>query len=482
MIDIKLLRENPDMFRENIKKKFQDEKIVLVDKVLKMDDEWRKLKFQEDSLRSDRNRISQSISDLKKQGKDATKELEMAKKIPGQIASIEEKRKILEGQIKVILMTIPSLIHPAVPIGKDATQNVEVEKIGKIREFGFTPKNHIELGENLGVLDFDTSADVAGKGFYYLKRDLAILNQALISYARDFMTKNGFDYVEPPLMIRKEIVDGVVSFEDLENMIYKIEGEDLYLIGTSEHSLIGQFINKTLLGKDVPILETAYSMCFRREVGSHGIEEKGLFRTHQFNKQEMVVICDPSESEKWFEKMVKLSVEFFKNLEIPVRILEMCSGDLGDLKNRQIDIEAWSPIKKDYYEIGSCSNLTDAQARRLNIRIDKGGERYFAHTLNNTVIATSRGLVSVMENFQQKDGTVKIPKVLWKYTGFKEIKPKTSKSPKLGQLKEIKPKKEKKVKEKVLMPPKPVKKVKKRVKHGKKKKSAKKTKSKPKKK
>lgn len=427
MIDIKLLRENPELVRENIKKKFQDEKLVLVDKILKLDEEWRKLKFKEDSFRADRNKISKVISDLKKQGKDASKELEMAKKIPDEIANLEEKRKDLENQIKIILMTLPNVMHNSVPIGKDASQNVEVEKIGKIRKFDFKPKNHIELGEALGVLDFETSADVAGKGFYYLKGPLAVLNQALINYARDFMIKNGFEYVEPPLMIRKEIVDGVVSFEDLENMIYKVEGEDLYLIGTSEHSLIGQFINKTFLSKDLPVSQTAYSMCFRREVGSHGVEEKGLFRTHQFNKQEMIVICEPKDSEAWFEKMAKLSVDFFSSLEIPVRILEMCSGDLGDLKSRQIDVEAWSPIKQVYYEIGSCSNLTDAQSRRLGIRIDNGGERYFAHTLNNTVIATSRGMVAILENFQHKDGSIKIPKVLWKYTGFKEIKPKKEK-------------------------------------------------------
>jgi len=424
MIDIKLLRENPDLFRENIKKKFQNEKLILIDKILSLDDEWKKLKFREDNLRANRNKISQTISELKKQGKDSKKELEMAKKIPGEIAEMEAKRKDLEGEIKILLMTVPNLMDPKVPIGKDASQNVEVKKIGKPRTFSFPPKNHIELGEGLGILDFDSSADVAGKGFYYLKGELAVLNQALINFARDYMVKRGFVYVETPLMIRKEIVDGVVSFGELDSMIYKIDGEDLYLIGTSEHSLIGQFIGKTLTGKELPILQTAYSMCFRREVGSHGIEEKGLFRTHQFNKQEMIVICEPSESEKWFDKIAEFTVDVFSKLEIPTRVLEMCSGDLGDLKNRQIDIEVWSPIKNEYYEVGSCSNLTDAQARRLNIKIDKGGERYFAHTLNNTVIATSRALVAIMENNQQKDGSIKIPKVLWKYTGFNEIKSK----------------------------------------------------------
>lgn len=441
MIDIKLIRENSDLVKENIKKKFQDEKLVLVDKVKKLDEEWRKLKHAEDNLRAERNKVSERINQLKKDKKDASMEIKNAKEIPGKIAESEEKRKRLEEEIKLQLMLIPNVIDSSVPSGKDDSQNVEVKKAGKIRTFDFPPKNHIELGESLGVLDFDNSADVSGKGFYFLRGELAILNQSLINFARDYMVKQGFMYVEPPLMIRKEIVDGVVSFADLENMIYKIDGEDLYLIGTSEHSLIGQYIGKTLSVNSLPVLQTAYSMCFRREVGSHGIEEKGLFRTHQFNKQEMIVICEPSESRKWFDKMAQYTVDVFSKLEIPVRVLEICSGDLGDLKSKQIDVEAWSPIKKTYYEVGSCSNLTDAQARRLGIRIENKGERYYAHTLNNTVIATSRALVAILENNQQKDGSIKIPSVLWKYTGFKEIKPKTSMPSKLGQHKEIKPKK-----------------------------------------
>jgi seryl-tRNA synthetase len=441
MIDIKLIRENPELVKDNIKKKFQDEKLFLVDKAKKLDEEWRKLKHEEDSLRASRNKISLAINQLKKEKKDVSKELAMAKKIPGQIEKIEEKRKQLEGELRLSLMLIPNIIHPHVPSGKDSKENVELKKFGVPRKFDFKPRNHIELGESLGILDFDISAEVSGKGFYYLKGDLAILNQALINFAREYMVKQGFQYVEPPLMIRKEIVDGVVSFSELDSMIYKVQDEDLYLIGTSEHSLIGQFINKTINERDLPMLQTAYSMCFRREVGSHGIEEKGLFRTHQFNKQEMIVICSPGESEKWFERMVEITTDFFSKLGIPVRVLEMCSGDLGDLKNRQVDIEAWSPVKNEYYEVGSCSNLTDAQARRLNIKFESKGERYFAHTLNNTVIATSRGLVALMENFQQKDGSIKIPPVLWKYTGFKEIKPKTSMLPRLGQHKEIKSKK-----------------------------------------
>jgi len=441
MIDIKLLRENPELVKENIKKKFQEEKLFLVDKVLRLDADWRKIKHEEDSLRSERNKISEKINQLKKEKKDVANEIKIAKEIPLKIVALEEKRKRLEEELKLSLMLIPNIIDSSVPLGKDASQNVEVKKVGKVRNFDFPPKNHIELGESLGILDCDSSASVSGKGFYYLKGDLAILNQALISFARDYMVKQGFMYVEPPLMIRKEIVDGVVSFADLESMIYKVEGEDLYLIGTSEHSLIGQFIGKTLTLKDLPVLQTAYSMCFRKEVGSHGVEEKGLFRTHQFNKQEMIVICEPSESRKWFDKIAQYTVDVFSKLEIPIRVLEMCSGDLGDLKSKQIDVEAWSPIKKEYYEVGSCSNLTDAQARRLGIRIENKGERYFAHTLNNTVIATSRALVAFMENHQQKDGSINVPKSLWKYTGFREIKRKTSMPSKLGQHKETKARK-----------------------------------------
>ncbi len=423
MIDIKLVRENPKLVKDNIKKKFQDEKVKLVDEVLKLDKSWRELKYKEDALRADRNKISKSISELKKQKKSAAKEIKLAKEIPGKIEKIQIKRKKFEVEIKKILCKIPNIIDKSVPSGKDETKNKVLKKFGVTEKRKV--KNHAEIGEELGVMNFDNSADTSGSGFYFLKGDLALLNMALINYARDFITKKGFTYVEPPLMIRKDVLDGVMTFEEIEQMAYKIEGEDLYLIATSEHPLIGQFINKTIRSKDLPILETAYSMCFRKEIGSHGIDEKGIFRTHQFNKQEMVVICEPSESQNWFKKMFDYSVELFKSLEIPFRVLEICSGDLGDLKSKQYDLEAYSPRKNDYFEITSLSNLTDAQARRLGIRVQGKKERYFAHTLNNTVIATSRAMIAIIENNQQKDGSIKIPKVLVPYMdGKKEIKAK----------------------------------------------------------
>jgi len=421
MIDIKLVRENPKLVKDNIKKKFQNEKLPLVDKVKKLDEEWRKLKYKGDALRSERNKISQEINQAKKQKKDAKALIKKAKEIPRRIKKIEEKTKKFQVKIREIMFKIPNIMHKSVPVGKTEKDNVEIKRIGKQTKFNFKPKNHIELGENLGLLDFDSSANVAGKGFYYLKGDLALLNTALINFARDYMIKKGFEYIEPPLMIREEILNGVYSTKEIEQMAYKIEGEDLYPIATSEHPLIGQFINKLIKKKEIPIKQTAYSMSFRKEIGSHGIEEKGLFRTHQFNKQEMIVICEPSESDQWFNKMLQYSVDIFKALKIPIRTIEMCSGDLGDLKHKQIDIEAWSPIKKEYYEEGSCANLTDAQARRLNIKIEKRGKRYFAHTLNNTVIATSRTIMAIMENNQQKDGSIEIPKPLQKYMNGKKV-------------------------------------------------------------
>lgn len=425
MIDIKLLRENPDVVKENIKKKFQNEKLPLVDEIIKLDAEWRKLRYKEDNLRSERNKISEEINQAKKK-KDEKKAKELIKKaqaIPEEIAKIEENRKSLEEKIRRIMYKIPNIIHKSVPIGKDASQNVVIKTIGKPKKLKFDIKGHAELGEKLGILDFDTSAEVSGKGFYYMKGDLALLNMALINFARDYMTEQGFEYVEPPLMIKKEVLEGVYSTEEINIMSYKIEGEDLYLIATSEHPLIGQFINKTLKKSSIPVKQTAYSMCFRREIGSHGIDEKGIYRTHQFNKQEMIVICEPSESYKWYDKMLKYSVDIFKALEIPIRVIECCSGDLADLKAKSCDIEAWSPRQNKYFEITSLTNMEEAQARRLNIKIDDGKERYFAHTLNNTVIATSRALVAIMENNQQKDGSIKIPKVLQKYIhGKKEIK------------------------------------------------------------
>ncbi|MEK6829471.1 MAG: serine--tRNA ligase [Nanoarchaeota archaeon] len=430
MIDIKLFRENPELVRENIKKKFQNEKLALVDEIIRLDSEWRKLKYKEDNLRSERNKISELINLAKKNKneKSANELIKKAKSIPEEIAKVGENRKALEEKIQRIMHQIPNIIHQSVPIGKDASQNVVRKVIGKPKKLKFDAKGHVELGEKLEVLDFDTSAEVSGNGFYYMKGDLALLNMALINFARDYMVKQGFQYVEPPLMIKKEILEGVYSHEEINVMSYKIEGEDLYLIATSEHPLIGQFINKILPKSELPIKQTSYSMCFRKEIGSHGIDEKGIFRTHQFNKQEMIVICEPSESYKWYDKMLKCSIDVFKALGIPIRVLESCSGDLPNLKAKGCDLEAWSPRQKRYFEITSVTNMEEAQARRLNIKIDDGKNRYFAHTLNNTVIATSRALVAIMENNQQKDGSILIPKVLQKYMyGKKKIEVKKAK-------------------------------------------------------
>lgn len=421
MIDIKLIRENPELVKKNIKKKFQNDKLALVDKVRELDETWRKLKFKEDALRADRNKISLKINDLKKDGKSAQKEIKEAKAIPDKIKKSEEKRKKLEEEIHEIMLKIPNIIHESVPIGKSDKENIEVKQIGKPKKFSFPVKSHVELGEKLGVLDFDTSAKTSGNGFYYMKGDLALLNMALINFARDYMIEQGFEYVEPPLMIRKEVLTGVYSNAEIDAMAYKVDGEDLYLIATSEHPLIGQFIGKTLVAKNLPVKQTGYSMCFRKEIGSHGINEKGLYRTHQFNKQEMIVICEPEESYKWYDKMLNMAVEIYRALEIPTRILECCSGDLADLKAKSCDLEFWSPTENKYKEIGSLTNMEEAQARRLGIKIEDKGRRYFAHTLNNTVIATSRALVAIMENNQQRDGTIKIPKALWKYMGNKKI-------------------------------------------------------------
>jgi len=423
MIDINLIRENPDLVKENIKKKFQDDKLPLVDKVKKLDEQWRKLKFEEEQLRKSRNDISKKIAEAKKSKneKEAKSLMTKAKKIPEEISESEQKRKKLEDKIKEIMYKIPNIIHKSVPIGKDDKENVEVKKFGKPQKFNFPVKSHVELGEDLGVLDFDTSAKTSGTGFYFMKGDLALLNMALINFSRDFMVKQKFEYVEPPLMIKKEVLSGVYSNTEIDAMSYKVENEDLYLIATSEHPLIGQFINKTINKSEIPILQTGYSMCFRKEIGSHGIDEKGIYRTHQFNKQEMVVICEPEDSYKWYEKMLNHSIELFKALEIPFRILECCSGDLADLKAKSCDLEAWSPRQNKYFEITSLTNMEESQARRLNIKIEDKGKRYYAHTLNNTVIATSRALVAIMENNQNKDGTINIPTVLQKYMGGKKI-------------------------------------------------------------
>ena len=406
MIDIKLIRENPELVKENIKKKFQEDKLPLVDKVKKLDETWRKQKYRVDELRSERNKISQEINKAKKaKDEKLAKELiKQAKDIPEEIKKLEEKSDKLSIEIRKIMMQIPNIIHKSVPIGKNDKENKEIKKYGKPKKFNFEVKSHVEIGESLGLLDFDTSADVSGNGFYFIKGELALLNMALINFARDFMVKKGFQYVEPPLMIKKEVLDGVYSTEEIDAMAYKVEGEDLYLIATSEHPLIGQFITKTLQKKTLPVLQTGYSMCFRKEIGSHGIDEKGIYRTHQFNKQEMIVICEPEDSYKWYDDMLKASVEIFKALEIPFRVLECCSGDLADLKAKSCDLEAWSPRRNEYFEITSLTNMEEAQARRLGIKINNGQKNYYAHTLNNTVIATSRALVAILENNQQKDG------------------------------------------------------------------------------
>jgi len=423
MIDIKILRENPDIVKENIRKKFQDDKLKLVDEVLVLDEKWRKAKYEEDGLRSERNKVSEEINQAKKKKdeKAAKQLLKRAKEIPDKIAEIQEKRKKLEEDIKQIMYKIPNIIHDSVPIGKDSSENVEIKRVGKPEIPNYEIFNHAELAEKLNGVDFDSARETSGNGFYFLTGDLAVLHSAMIAYARDYMIKQGFSYVIPPFMIRKRVVEGVMSFTEMENMMYKVEGEDLYLIGTSEHSMIGRFIGKTLNSTSLPITLTSYSPCFRKEIGAHGIEEKGFYRLHQFEKQEMIVICEPEESYRWYEKMLQYTVDVFKNLDVPVRTLECCSGDLADLKAKSADVEAWSPRQKKYYEVGSCSNLTEAQARRLDIKIENKGKRYFAHTLNNTVLASPRALIAVMENNQQKDGSIKIPKVLQPYMGGKKI-------------------------------------------------------------
>ncbi|MBL7055771.1 serine--tRNA ligase [Candidatus Woesearchaeota archaeon] len=422
MLDIKFIRENSEKVKENIKKKFQDEKLAKVDEIVEKDKEYRELLQESEKLRHERNKISSDISQSKKEGKDVNDLLERAKVIPNKIKEIEETQNKLRSEILEILYILPNMIHESVPIGKSDKENVEKERIGTPKKFEFEVKSHVEVAENLGVVDFDISAKTSGNGFYFLKGKLGLLNMALINFARDFMVEHGYEYVEPPLMIRKEILQGVYSNEEIDAMSYKIEGEDLYLIATSEHPLIGMFIGKTLRKEDLPIKITGFSACFRKEIGSHGIDEKGLYRTHQFNKQEMVVICEPKDSYKFYDEMLKLTKELFKKLELPIREFECCSGDLADLKAKSCDLEAWSPRKNEYFEITSLTNMEEAQARRLNIKILDGGDKYFAHTLNNTVIATSRAMVAILENNQNEDGTVNVPQVLQKYmNGLKVI-------------------------------------------------------------
>ncbi len=424
MIDIKLIRENPEIVKENIKKKFQDDKLELVDKVREYDVEYRKIKTDCDSLRNKRNVISKQIGNLMSQGK--KDEAEEVKKEVSQIAkdleNFSKKEVELEAEIKKMMLVIPNIIDDSVPIGKDDSENVEVEKIGEPFVPEYEIPYHVEIMEKLRGVDIESARKTSGNGFYYFCGDIARLHSGILSYARDFMIDKGFTYYIPPFMIRSNVVTGVMSFAEMEDMMYKIEGEDLYLIGTSEHSMIGKFINTINKEEDLPQTMTSYSPCFRKEVGAHGIEERGVYRIHQFEKQEMVVVCKPEESKEWFEKLYNNTVEFFRTLDIPVRTLECCSGDLADLKIKSIDVEAWSPRQKKYFEVGSCSNLGDAQARRLGIRVkSEDGKKYFAHTLNNTVVAPPRMLIAFLENNLNEDGSVRIPEALRMYMGGKEV-------------------------------------------------------------
>ncbi|MGN0491411.1 serine--tRNA ligase [Ruminococcus sp.] len=424
MIDIKFLRENPDAVKENIKKKFQDKKLELVDKVIELDAESRAVKQQADELRSNRNKISKQIGALMAQGK---KEEGMALKdeVTRQaqlLSELEEKETKLSEQVTEIMMQIPQMIDKKVPIGKDDSQNVEIERFGEPVVPDYEIPYHTDIMEKLNGIDLDSARKVAGNGFYYLMGDIARLHSAVISYARDFMIDRGFTYCVPPFMIRSNVVTGVMSFAEMDSMMYKIEGEDLYLIGTSEHSMIGKFIDTINKEENLPYTLTSYSPCFRKEKGAHGIEERGVYRIHQFEKQEMIVVCKPEESEMWFDKLWQNTVDLFRSMDIPVRTLECCSGDLADLKVRSLDVEAWSPRQKKYFEVGSCSNLGDAQARRLKIRVSgEGGKKYFAHTLNNTVVAPPRMLIAFLENNLNEDGSIRIPVALRPYMGGKEI-------------------------------------------------------------
>ena len=425
MLDIKFVRENPDVVKENIKKKYQEEKLELVDKVIELDKKSRELKTNGDNLRSERKRISDEIGMLFKNGK--KEEAEMAKSkvtdINNQLVSMEEEEVELNKEIRKIMLTIPNIIDASVPIGKNDTENVEIEKFGDPVVPDYEIPYHADILEKMSGLDKESSGRTSGNGFYYLMGNAARLHSAMLTYARDYMINHGFTYCIPPFMIRSDVVSGVMSFAEMENMMYKIEGEDLYLIGTSEHSMIGRFKDQIIKESDLPINLTSYSPCFRKEVGAHGIEERGIYRVHQFEKQEMVVLCKPEDSMDWYNKMWKLTVDFFRSLEIPVRTLECCSGDLADLKVKSCDVEAWSPRQQKYFEVGSCSTLGDAQARRLGIRTKGENGTYYVHTLNNTVLATPRALIAFLENHYQKDGTITIPEVLRPYMGgMTEIK------------------------------------------------------------
>lgn len=423
MLDIKFLRENPEIVKANIKNKFQDRKLPLVDEVIELDLENRKIKQEVESLRAERNKLSKQIGGFMAKG-----QKDEAEKVKAKIASdaarvdeLSEREKEVEEKIKKIMMTIPNIIDPSVPIGKDDSENVEVQKYGDPVVPDFEIPYHTEIMEKFSGIDLESARKVAGNGFYYLMGDIARLHSAVISYARDFMINRGFTYCVPPFMIRSDVVTGVMSFDEMDAMMYKIEGEDLYLIGTSEHSMIGKFIDTVNKETDLPYTLTSYSPCFRKEKGAHGIEERGVYRIHQFEKQEMIVVCKPEESKMWFDRLWQNTVDLFRSLDIPVRTLECCSGDLADLKVKSIDVEAWSPRQKKYFEVGSCSNLGDAQARRLRIRVTgENGEKYFAHTLNNTVVAPPRMLIAFLENNLEADGAVRIPEVLRPYMGGKE--------------------------------------------------------------
>ncbi len=423
MIDIKFLRENPDVVKENIKKKFQDSKLVLVDEVIELDNQRRAAQQKADALRAERNKYSKQIGALMGQGKKDEAE-EMKKLVTeksDELAQLEQLEAELGEKVKKDMMIIPNIIDESVPIGKDDSENVEIQKYGEPFVPEFEIPYHTDIMERLNGIDLDSARRVAGNGFYYLMGDIARLHSAVISYARDFMIDRGFTYCVPPFMIRSDVVTGVMSFAEMDAMMYKIEGEDLYLIGTSEHSMIGKFIDTVIKEEELPKTLTSYSPCFRKEKGAHGIEERGVYRIHQFEKQEMIVVCKPEESKMWFDKLWQNTVDLFRSLDIPVRTLECCSGDLADLKVKSIDVEAWSPRQKKYFEVGSCSNLGDAQARRLKIRVNAGKNKYFAHTLNNTVVAPPRMLIAFLENNLNEDGSVRIPEALRPYMGGKDI-------------------------------------------------------------
>ena len=420
MIDLKFLRENPDIVKENIKKKFQDHKLPLVDEVIELDEQARSAQQEADALRANRNSISKQIGALMGQGKkdEAMALKEQVSKDAARLAELEEQEKDLQEKITRIMMTIPNIIDPSVPIGKDDSCNVEIEKFGEPFVPDFEIPYHTEIMEAFDGIDLESAGRVAGNGFYYLMGDIARIHSSVLAFARDFMINRGFTYCVPPFMIRSNVVTGVMSFAEMDSMMYKIEGEDLYLIGTSEHSMIGKFIDTMLEEKQLPQTLTSYSPCFRKEKGAHGIEERGVYRIHQFEKQEMIVVCEPEESKEWYDKLWKNTVDLFRSMDIPVRTLECCSGDLADLKVKSLDVEAWSPRQKKYFEVGSCSNLGDAQARRLKIRVNgKDGKKYLAHTLNNTVVAPPRMLIAFLENNLNADGSVSIPKALQPYMG-----------------------------------------------------------------